>query len=555
MIVPERSPLRIIPMGGLGEFGMNCMVLEHDGEAIAVDCGIMFPEDHMMGIDSVIPDLSYLAGLGSKFKGFVLTHGHEDHIGALPYVLRDLAVPLFATRFTAGLIEERLADHEMEAPHGIRIYEDGERFTVGKFEVEAIPVTHSIVDACALAIRVAGHTVIHTGDFKIDPTPVDGRHIDLARLGEIGREGVRVLLSDSTNIETPGSTGSEAEVRKRLEPMFERTTGRVLVATFASHVHRMAAVFSLAQQFDRQVAILGRRMEANAALATRTGHLAIPPGILISPKEAASLPARHVCYLATGSQGEPRSALSRIAMGEMRDLVPQPGDAVIYSSKVIPGNERPIGAVINQLLRAGVDVYYPRVAPAHVSGHACREELRTMLETVRPQFFVPVHGEYRNLVHHARLGVETGVPEDRCFCLNDGDVLEVDEAAARPAGSVPVGRLLVDSGVISAGAGVLRDRRHISQSGMVLAVLAVSRQTGEILSGPELTARGLVAADGCEPDLSEAHRAVRRAVEAMSPAAVADLDELQEEVRLAVRRHFRRTLGIRPVVVPYIMEL
>ncbi|MFT4570346.1 MAG: ribonuclease J [Hyphomicrobiaceae bacterium] len=551
----EQAPLRIIPMGGLGEFGMNCMVIERGDDAIAVDCGVMFPESHMMGIDSVIPDLSYLKSLGSRFKGFVLTHGHEDHIGALPHVLRDFDVPLFATRFTAGLIQARLVDNQVKASRGIQIYEDYERFMVGSIEVEAIPVTHSIVDACSLVIRVGGDTVIHTGDFKIDPTPVDGRHMGLDRLREIGDEGVRVLLSDSTNIESPGNSGSESEVRTKLEPMFAATEGRIVVSTFASHVHRMQAVFSLCQQFDRQVVILGRSMESNSNLASSTGHLTIPPGLLVGAKEAAKMPARHVCYLATGSQGEARSALSRMAMGEMKHLIPAPGDAVIYSSKVIPGNERPIGAVINQFLRAGVEVYYPRIAPAHVSGHAYREELRTMLELVRPEFFVPVHGEFRNLVHHARLGEETGVPHEKCFCLTNGDVIEVDGEGARPAGTVPVGRLLVDSGVIGTDASVLRDRRHISESGVVLAVLAVSRQTGEILSGPDLSARGLVTANGREPDLTAASEAVVKAVKAMTPAAIADLDELHEEVRLAVRRHFRRSIGVRPVVVPYVMEL
>lgn len=542
-------------MGGLGEFGMNCMLLEYGDEAIAIDCGIMFPDESMMGIDQVIPDLAYVRGLGDRFKGFVLTHGHEDHLGALPYILPDLDVPVWATRFTAGLLKERLDDKSVKHRGGIHLYEDGDRFNVGCFEIEGIPVTHSIVDACALAVRVGGQTLIHTGDFKIDETPVDGRHCGIDRLREIGDEGVTVLLSDSTNIETPGRTGSEAEVERRLRPMFEKADGRVFVATFASHVHRMAAVFSLAREFDRQVAILGRRMESNTMLANQTGHLEIPPGLLVSHKEAAKLPARHICYLITGTQGEPRSALSRIAMGEMKGVEAGAGDVVIYSSKVIPGNERPISAVIDRLLQRDVEVYYPRIAPAHVSGHACREELRDMLEAVRPKFFVPVHGEFRNLVHHARLGVETGVPEDHCFKLHDGDVLEIDSDGARRCGTVPVGRLLVDSGVIGAGAEVMRDRRIISEDGIIFVVMAVSLQSGEILSGPDLTARGLVSSDVGEPDLVGARRSVISAVDAMTREAVTDVDELAETVRRAVRRHFRRSMGIRPVVVPYVLEL
>jgi ribonuclease J len=374
-------------------------------------------------------------------------------------------------------------------------------------------------------------------------------------LREIGDEGVNVLLSDSTNIESAGRSGSESDVLVALRPMFEKAEGRIFVATFASHVHRMAAVFELAQEFDRNVTILGRRMESNAQLASETGHLTIPPGLLVTPKQAAKMPARHICYLVTGSQGEPRSALSRIAVGEMKNVDPGAGDVVIYSSKVIPGNERPISAVVDRLLHREVEVYYPRIAPAHVSGHAYREELREMLEAVRPEFFMPVHGEYRNLVHHARLGVETGIAEDHVFKMRNGDVLEVDASGARRAGTVPVGRLLVDAGVVGTGGDVTRDRRHISEDGIIFVVMAVSMQSGEILSGPELTARGLVCKDGAEPDLEGARQTVVTAVGEMTHEAVTDVVELAETVRRAVRRHFRRALGIRPVVVPYVMEL
>lgn len=532
------------------------MVIERGDDAIAIDCGVMFPDAQLMGIDLVIPDVTYLRELGEKFRGFVLTHGHEDHLGALPYVWGEFDVPVFATRFTEGLLRERLGDHAALAGKTIELFGDGDRFRVGGFELEAIPVTHSIVDAVALAIRSHGETIIHSGDFKIDETPIDGRHFATERFRALGDEGVKLLLSDSTNVETEGRSGSERLVRGMMEPMFAATRGRVFVATFASHIHRVAAVLSLAHQFKRKVVILGRRMESNTSLANQVGHLGIPGDLLVDPREAQRLRPDEVCYLLTGSQGEPRSALSRIAFGNMAGVLPQVGDAVIFSSKVIPGNERPIGAVIDQLYRLGCEVYYPRFARAHVSGHACKEELRTMLELVRPEYFVPVHGEYRNLVHHARLAIETGVAEEKVIRMLDGDVLEIDAHAARRAGTVSTGRVLIDGGVIGIDdESIMRDRRNISRDGMVLAVLAVAQQSGMILSGPEFLMRGVVTGDGAEPDTEPLRRAVVDAIDAMPKAAVRDIDELTEEVRLAVRRFFRRTLGSRPVVVPYVVEL
>lgn len=549
-----KPPLRVIPLGGLGEFGLNCMVLERGDEAIAIDCGVMFPHAELMGIDLVIPDVSYLRELGDRFKGFVLTHGHEDHLGALPYVWGDFDVPVWATRFTEGLLRERLGDHPRLAGKTIERFADGETFRVGGFEIEAVPVTHSLVDAVSLAVRTEGDLVIHTGDFKIDETPIDGREFAADRFRALGDEGVRLLLSDSTNVENEGWSGSERLVREMMEPMFAATRGRVFVATFASHIHRVAAVMSLAHQFGRKVAIIGRRMESNTVLANQTGHLGFPGDLLVDMREAARMKPGEVCFLLTGSQGEPRSALTRIAFGQMQGIVPEVGDAVIFSSKVIPGNERPIGAVIDQLYRMGCEVYYPRHARAHVSGHACREELRRMLELVRPEYFVPVHGEYRNLVHHARLGAETGVDETKIFRMMDGDVLEVDDTGARRAGTVTVGRVLIDGAVVGIDdEGVMRDRRNISRDGMVLAVLTIAQQTGAILSGPEFLMRGVVAGDGGDDE--PLRRAVLGAIDAMPKAAVRDVDEISEEVRLAVRRWFRRTHGSRPVVVPYVVEL
>jgi ribonuclease J len=554
--MPPRAPLRVIPLGGLGEFGLNCMVLERGDEAIAIDCGVMFPDAQLMGIDLVIPDLTYLRELGDRFKGFVLTHGHEDHLGALPYVWGDFDVPVFATKFTAGLLRERLGDHERLKHKRIELFMDGDHFQLGHFDVEAIPVTHSIVDACALAVKSEGEVVIHSGDFKIDESPIDGRSFATERFRKLGDEGVKLLFSDSTNVENEGHSGSERLVRGMLEPMFAATKGRLFVATFASHIHRVAAIMALAHQFGRKVAILGRRMESNTVLANQTGHLGFPGDLLVDSREAQRMNPGEVCYLLTGSQGEPRSALSRIAFGNMPGVVPGVGDAVIFSSKVIPGNERPIGAVIDQLFRLGCEVYYPRFARAHVSGHACKEELRTMLELTRPEYFVPVHGEYRNLVHHARLAVETGVHEQKIFRMTDGDVLEIEAHTGGRAGTVTAGRVLIDGGVVGIDdEGIMRDRRNISRDGMVLAVLAVAQQSGTVISGPEFLRRGVVTGEDGDSDPAPLRRAVEDAIAAMPKAAVRDVDELAEEVRLAVRRWFRRTHGSRPVVVPYVVEL
>jgi ribonuclease J len=535
---------------------MNCLVVERGDDAFAIDCGVMFPEEHMMGVDRVIPDVSYLRELGPRLKGIVLTHGHEDHIGALPYVLPDLDVPVFATKFTTGLLRRKLEEHPEAAGCIIDDYAPGDRWTLGGFTIEGLRVTHSIVDACGLAIRSEGELIVHTGDFKLDPSPIDGLTSDVARFEALGDEGIRVLLSDSTNVTVPGRSGSESEVPGYLRPVFARTGGRLFVTTFASHIHRIQNVVDLCQEFGRCICLVGRSMENNASLATRTGHLRIPGNLLISQREAVKLPGRDVCFIVTGSQGEPGSALTRIAMLERPALEPGPGDAVVFTSRVIPGNEKAIGAVINQLCRSGVEVYDGTTGRLHVSGHACRDELRSMLDMTKPRYFVPLHGEFRNLMLHARLAVETGVEDHNCFTLVDGEVLEVDEDGGRRGDPVMVGRVLVDGETVGdVDDAVLRDRRHISEGGVVVVLLAVSHQTGEIVSGPDIIARGLPPTADEAADFKELKKRVTERVREMPAAAVADLAELQEEVRLVVRRYFRRGYGQRPVVVPYVMEL
>jgi ribonuclease J len=552
----SRDPLRIVPLGGLGEFGMNCMVVERGEDAVMIDCGVMFPEDHMMGIDRVIPDFSYLYELGDRLKGIILTHGHEDHIGALPYMLPEFDVPVFASKFTGALLDRKLEEYPAARGAQIERFEPRNPFKLGGFELEALRVTHSIVDASGIAIRAGGDLAIHTGDFKLDPSPIDGRTSDIDRFRELGDEGVQLLMSDSTNVEVSGKSKSESEVPDFLRPIFAETKGRIFVTTFASHIHRIQNVVDLCHEFGRLIAIVGRSMESNAALATRTGHLTIPGSLLISPREAEKLPAGDVCFLATGSQGEPGSAMTRIAMMEMRNLAPAPGDAIVFSSRVIPGNDKAIGAVIDELYRSGAEVYDSRRRPVHVSGHACREELRDMLDIVRPECFVPLHGQFRNLVHHARLAVETGVEERNCFCLVDGEVLKIQDGQPKRAPSVSVGRVLIDGSVVGdVDDSILRDRRHISEDGVAMVILGVSRQTGEIVVGPDFVTRGLLAPEQRESDFDELKKLICDRVQSMPRAAIADEIELQDTVRKTARRYFRKVLGRRPVVVPYILEM
>ena len=552
----ERDPIRIVPLGGLGEFGLNCLVVERGEDAVVIDCGVMFPEEHMMGIDRVLPDLTYLRDLGDRLKAVVLTHGHEDHIGALPYVLPELRVPVFATRFTAALLARKLEEYPAAQDAVIEEFEPGTRWKLGALELEALRVTHSIVDASAIAIRSGPDLVLHTGDFKIDPDPIDGRTSDLERFRELGDEGVRLLLSDSTNVDVPGASKSESKIPGFLRPIFAATPGRIFITTFASHIHRIQNVVASCREHRRKLAFVGRSMEQNASLATRTGHLVIPGDLLVSRREAEGMPPGRVCFMVTGSQGEPGSAMTRIAMLQMANLKPGPGDAVVFSSRTIPGNDKAIGAVINQLLRCGAEVYDSRTAEVHVSGHAYRDELRTMLELVRPQAFVPLHGEYRNLIHHARLATACGVAQESCFCLVDGEVLEVFDSGARRGETVGVGRVFVDGGGVGdVDEAVVRDRRHLAEDGVVTVILAVSRQTGEIVEGPDFVVRGLVSPEEEAETFEAARRAVVKRVREMGPAAVTDVAELQEEVRLAARRFFRKRLGRRPVVVPYILEL
>ena len=548
--------LRVIPLGGLGEIGLNCLVLEYGDAAIAIDCGLMFPELHMLGIDLVIPDLGYLQRLGNRFLGFVMTHGHRDHIGALPYVLRDLPAPVYATPMAAGLLTEKLREHNLLDETRLEVFRPRQPWAMGPFTIEAVHMTHSIVDAVALAIRTPAGTVIHSGDFKLDQTPIDGTASDLQCLAEYAAEGVLLLLSDSTNSEREGYTPSERTVRGDLDGIFRATAGKIFFSTFSSHVHRLAQVLELSQRYGRRVITVGRSMQTSIKIATQLGYIESPASLFADVSELRQLDPRQVTLLITGSQGEPLSALIRIAVGDHGQVQMMPDDAVVLSSRIIPGNEKPISSMINHIYRRGACVHHAANARVHVSGHASQEELKLLLRLVRPRYFVPVHGEYRHLVRHRGLAQSVGMAPESTFLLEDGHVLEIDAGGARVAEPVHAGRVFVDGkGIGDVEDVVLRDRRHLSSDGLVLAILAIDQQSGEVIAGPDLLSRGFIIEENGQEYLERAKGVVLETLRHITSESRADSMEVKEEVRKALKRFFAKTLERRPVIVPFVMEM
>jgi ribonuclease J len=531
------------------------MLIEYGDAAIAVDCGLMFPGADLLGVDLVIPDITYLLENRNKLKGIVLTHAHEDHVGALPYILRHFSVPIFGTRLTLALLANRLREHDLADSADLREITAGEPWQIPPFQLEGIRVTHSLMDCLAVAIETPLGTIIHTGDFKIDNTPMEGEMFDFQRFAAYGERGVLLLLSDSTNVERCGYTPSERAVRPALEQIIHQSSGKVLVSTFASSIPRVQQVVDISDACGRRVVLSGRSMIRNSQVASDLGYLRLPRNFMTESDRWQELPPERLTFLTTGSQGEPLSALHRIALDDHKSIKIEQGDTVILSSKFIPGNEKVISNLINHLYRRGAEVHYEKVSDIHVSGHASQEELKTMLQLTRPRYFVPVHGEFRHLVRHRRLAQAVGLPEQNCFILEDGDVLELSRNGAQKVAPVPVGRVFVDGkGVGDVGEVVIRDRRHLSEDGMVLAVMVIHQQSGELVAGPDFISRGFMRLDDSEEVLDQARRVVLEALSSSSRETRKDPSELQEEVRKGLRRYFRKRLERHPVVIPYIIE-
>jgi ribonuclease J len=550
--------LEVVPLGGLGEFGMNMLALTWDDTTIVVDAGVMFPDSDLPGVDLMIPDLTYLQQKG-RVAALVLTHGHEDHIGGVPYVLPRVDGPVYGTPLTLALLEPKLTEHGIDI-EGSRLtpLQPPGRVTAGPFEIEFIRVTHSMPDCVGLAIHTPVGTVVHTGDFKIDQTPIDGHHFDVHRFAELGSLGVLALFADSTNIDRRGYTGSEIDVVEAFEEVFASSTGRLIVAAFSSSIYRMQILVDLAAQFDRKVAFVGRGMVENSQIAQRLGYLRIPAGVQIRDADVGSYPAQDVLCLATGSQGEPTSALSRIAIADHRHVKLDPEDTVVLSARAIPGNEKAIGRVINHVARRGADVIHEGIKHVHVSGHGSEEELKLMLSLVRPRYFVPVHGEFRQLAQHARVAGRMFAgrhPKPEILLAENGDVLHFDAGGARLGGKAPVGRVLIDGTRTGEVADeVLRDRRHLAEDGLVVPVVAINKQTGALEGVPEMVTRGFVIDDD-QMLLADGARVLADVIGQASVEERTDQGLIKEKVRLELRRFIRKRSGRRPFVLPVIMEI
>jgi ribonuclease J len=548
--------LRLIPLGGLGEIGLNMMVLEYRDDLIVIDAGLMFPEDYMLGIDMVIPDITYLRQHMDKVRAIILTHGHEDHIGALPFILKELKVPVYGTPFTLALVEEKLQEHEGIGKVTFKRVRPRDQIEIGSFRVEFIRTCHSIVDGTGLAITTPAGIVIHTGDFKIDQAPAGGELTDLRKFAEYGERGVLALLSDSTNAEREGYTLSEREIGQRLEEIIRVSSGRVIVALFASNIQRMQEVMDTAIKYGRKVAFVGRNVVINTRIARELGYMRFPPGGVIDVKKLDHYSPEEVLVFTTGSQGEPLSALSLIATDNHKDIQIQKGDTVILSSRFIPGNEKAITHMINHLCRRGADVIYEKISAIHVSGHGYREELRMMLNLIRPEYFIPVHGEYRHLVQHIQLAREVGMAEDKLLLAEDGDVIVLGNGRGKIAGRVEVGKVFVDGkSVGDVEDVVLRDRKQLSEDGMVIPVMVINERTGEVVSGPDIISRGVFFEEKMGRLLEQAKEVVKDAFEGFSVESKADYLAVEDEVRRALKRFFRKEINRRPVIIPVIIEM
>jgi ribonuclease J len=546
----------MIPLGGLGEFGMNCMALRWQDDIIVIDAGLMFPEEELLGVDIVVPDISYLVENRSKVRAIVLTHGHEDHIGGLPWILSELNVPVYGTEFTLAYVEGKLEEHRLLDDADLIEMIPGSRFSLGPFSILPIRVTHSLVDCVALAISTPVGVILHTGDFKIDLSPPDGRPFDLQAFAELGKQGVLAMLQDSTNVDRTGYTPSERAVRPRLDEIFSRTKKKLFFSCFSSSIHRIRLAMELAHQHGRKVAIIGRSLDNSTEIAQDLGYLDLPKGLIVNPGQIRDIPPEKMCVLISGTQGEPMSALSRAAVNNHKFAHIDAGDTVLLSSRVIPGNEKGIYRMIDHLERRDAKVIHDDGTQGliHVSGHASQEELRLLINLVRPKFFIPVHGDYRHLKRHAELAAGLGVVE-KVMVLEDGDVLEFDKNTAVKNGKVTTGRVCIDSGgsIDVVEDVVIRDRKHLSEDGIVLPIIAINRRTGKVESIPEIVMRGFAIQE--ESLFAEARQVVQRTLESSSLEEKVDYGVIKEKIRNDLKRYIQKSTSRRPLIMPVIMEL
>ena len=548
------SNLKIIPLGGLEQIGMNITAFEYEDSIVVVDCGLSFPADDMLGIDLVIPDITYLLDNVDKVKGFVITHGHEDHIGALPYVLKQLNVPIYATRLTMGIIENKLKEHNLTNHVKRKVVKFGQSINLGVFRIEFIKTNHSIVDAAALAIYSPAGTVVHTGDFKVDYTPVFGDAIDLQRFAELGKKGVLALMCDSTNAERPGFTPSEKTLSKIFDTIFaEHKNTRIIIATFASNVDRVQQIINSAYKYDRKVVVEGRSMVNIIETATNLECLNVPENTLIGIDELKNYPDEKTVIITTGSQGESMAALSRMALNMHRKISVGPGDTIIFSSSPIPGNEKAVTKIINELLRKGAEVIFQ---DAHVSGHACQEEIKLIYTLVKPRYAIPVHGEYKHLKAQAKLAMDLGIAKEDVFILESGDVLELGEQEAKVTGKVPVGDILVDGlGVGDVGNIVLRDRQHLAEDGIMIVVLALDQASGYLVSGPDIVSRGFVYVKESDELMEEARERMAEVIENCLDRGITDWGKIKNSIKDSLGDYVWKKTKRRPMILPIILEV
>ncbi len=552
----ETQKLKVIPLGGLGEIGKNMTAIEYDDELIVIDCGIAFPDEDMYGVDLIIPDISYLIENESKLKGIFITHGHEDHIGAIPFILKQVNIPIYGTRLTIGLIENKLKEHGLLATTSLNIIKPRESAKFNHLEVEFIRNTHSIADSCSLAIHTPVGIIFHTGDFKVDLTPIDNQPMDFERISELAKEGILLLMSDSTNVERKGYTMSERAISETFTKLFEHATGRIIVATFASNIHRMQQIIDASKRYNRKVAFSGRSMENISKVATELGYLHIDDDQLVNIHNINSVADDELTLIVTGSQGEPMGALARIAFSNHRHIKLKPNDLFIISASPIPGNDKLIGRVINELYRKGCNVIYKDLEAVHVSGHACQEELKLILRLTHPKFFMPVHGEYRHLVHHKNLAEKVGIPKDNILVLSTGQVLELTPHSAEVNGRVRTGAIFVDGiGVGDVGNVVLRDRRMLAEGGMLIVVATIDKESKTLVSEPYIVTRGFVYVKESEDLMNEVKQITQTEIEMLLENETNEILVMKNRIKKALERYLYEKTKRRPSIFPIIMEV